>query len=51
MDFEDYAVEYFQSYGIPRVVRGYTCTVELVGRVLHTDRQTIYFRPFGAEVI
>ena len=41
MDFHDTIIEFFLYHGIARVHRGFGDTVELAGRFLDTDRETL----------
>ena len=41
MNFNDIIIEFFLCHGIARVHRGFGTTVELAGRFLDTDRETL----------
>ena len=41
MNFNDTIIEFFLYHGIARVHRGFGDTVELAGRFLDTDRETL----------
>ena len=41
MNFNDIIIEFFLCHGIARVHRGFGATVELAGRFLDTDRETL----------
>ena len=41
MDFKDIIIEFFLYHGIARVQRGFGYTVELAGRFLNADRETL----------
>lgn len=41
MNFNDIIIEFFLCHGIARVHRGFGDAVELAGRFLDTDRETL----------